>query len=92
MQNLNKKTVLILVNKETTIIQFRLEVVDALVRAGYNVIVSSPKGDRISEIEEIGATVIPTPMEKDSTDPIKDFLLMSTKDILLRLDTLKRVK
>ena len=76
MKNTHMKTVLILVNKETTVIQFRLEVVEALVNAGYRVIVSSPVGDRAHEIEKVGATVIPISLEKDSTDPIKDFILM----------------
>ena len=71
-----KKTVLILVNKQTTVVNFRLEVVEGLVQAGYNVIVSVPNGDRISEIEAVGAIVMPIAMEKDSTDPIKDIGLM----------------
>ncbi len=73
---LEKKTVLILVNKQTTVVNFRLEVVAGLVSAGYNVIVSVPEGDRLAEIEAVGATVIPIKMEKDSTDPIKDIILM----------------
>ncbi len=72
----NKKTVLILVNKQTTILNFRLEVVEGLVKNGYNVVVSVPWGDRLSEIEAVGATVIPIKMEKDATNPIKDFALM----------------
>ena len=71
----NKKTVLILVNKQTTIVNFRLEVVAALVKAGYRVVVSVPDGDRLDEITSTGAEVIITPMEKDGTDPIKDFIL-----------------
>ena len=71
----SKKTVLLLVNKQTTIVNFRLEVVAALVKEGYNVLVSVPEGDRLSEIEAVGATVIPIKMEKDSTNPIKDFAL-----------------
>ena len=84
MQDSSRETVLILVNKETTIIQFRLEVVAALVNAGYRVIVSCPKGERISEIEAVGATIIETKMEKDSTDPVKDFLLMLNYRKLIR--------
>ena len=71
-------TVLILVNKQTTIVNFRLEVVAALVKAGYTVYVSVPDGDRIGEIEAVGANIILTPMDKDSTDPVKDFKLMLT--------------
>ena len=77
-------TILILVNKQTTIIQFRLEVVAALVQAGYRVYVSAPQGDRWSEIEAVGATMISTPMNKDSTDPIHDFRLMMTYRRLIK--------
>lgn len=72
----DKKRVLILVNKQTTVVNFRLEVVAGLVHAGYHVIVSVPEGDRLAEIEAVGATVIPIKMEKDSTDPVKDIALM----------------
>lgn len=75
---MDTKTVLILVNKQTTVLNFRLEVVTALVKEGYHVVVSVPEGDRLSEIEAVGATVICTPMEKDGTDPIKDIVLMLT--------------
>ena len=71
-----QKTILILANKQTTIVNFRLEVVAALVKAGYRVFVSLPDGDRIDEIRAVGAEIIITPMDKDGTDPIKDFLLM----------------
>lgn len=70
------KNVLILVNKQTTIVNFRLEVVDALVKAGYKVFVSVPEGDRLSEIEAVGAVVIKTQFEKNGTNPIADFALM----------------
>lgn len=70
-----QKKVLILVNKETTIIKFRLEVVAALVGAGYKVFVSLPDGPNVGEIVAVGAEIINTPMDKDSTDPIKDIKL-----------------
>ena len=70
-----KKTVLILVNKQTTIVNFRLELVSALVKTGYKVIVSVPEGDRLDEIRAVGAEIVITPMEKDGTDPIKDIIL-----------------
>lgn len=79
-----KNTVLILVNKQTTIVNFRLEVVAALVNAGWRVFVSLPDGDRVSEIEAVGATLLITPMDKDSTDPIRDFKLMLTYRRLIK--------
>ncbi len=79
-----KNTILILVNKQTTIVNFRLEVVAALVNAGYRVFVSVPDGDRVNEIEAVGATLLITPMDKDSTDPIRDFKLMLTYRRLIK--------
>lgn len=75
---MNQKNILILVNKETTIVNFRLEVVEALVKAGYKVYVSVPDGDRLHEIESVGAEVIRTQFEKNGKNPFKDFSLMLT--------------
>ena len=79
-----QKTVLILVNKETTILQFRLEVVEALVKAGYRVIVSTPLGTRYPAIEAVGATVVGSPLEKDGTNPIQDVALLRYYRRLMR--------
>ncbi len=81
---MSKKNILILVNKYTTIINFRLEVVEALVKAGYNVFVSVPYHERNKEIEAVGATVIDTPFEKNGTNPAADFSLMLTYRKLIR--------
>lgn len=75
---MNGKTILILVNKQTTVINFRLEVVAALVRAGYNVYVSVPEGDRLHEIEAVGAKIIRTNVSRHGTNPLEDFKLMLT--------------
>ncbi len=79
-----QKTVLILVNKQTTIVNFRLEVVAALVKAGYRVCVSVPDGDRVNEIAAVGAELFITPMDKDSTDPVRDIALMLTYRKLIK--------
>lgn len=73
-----KKNILVLANKQTTILNFRLEVIEALVNEGYAVYVSVPDGDRLSEIESVGATVIKTQFEKNGMNPIQDFKLMLT--------------
>ncbi len=75
---MNQKTILILVNKYTTIINFRLEVVEALVQEGYRVIISVPDHNRLKEIEAVGAELIRTPFEKDGMNPVKDIGLMFT--------------
>ena len=73
---MKKKTILILANKQTTFINVRLEVVAALVIEGYKVYVSVPDGDRLHEIENVGAIVIKTQFEKNGTNPVEDFKLM----------------
>lgn len=69
------KKILILVNDVTTIIQFRTELVKALVDAGNKVLVSVPKSERNSEIEALGATVIETDASRHGTNPVEDFKL-----------------
>ena len=69
------KKILILANDVTTIMQFRTELVLALVEAGNQVIVSVPKSERNSEIEALGATVIETNSSRHGTNPLEDFSL-----------------
>lgn len=69
------KKILILVNDVTTILQFRTELVLALVEAGNKVLVSVPKSERNSEIEALGATVIETNSSRHGTNPLEDFSL-----------------
>lgn len=81
---MNGKTILILVNKQTTVINFRLEVVAALVKSGYSVHVSVPEGDRLGEIEAVGANVIKTDVARHGTNPLEDFKLMLQYRKLIR--------
>ncbi len=85
MKNTSEKTVLILVNKDVVILYYRLEVVKALVNAGYRVLVSTPAGDRISEIEAVGATVLLAPMESNGTNPFRDLKLIRHYKELIRV-------
>lgn len=82
--SVHSKNVLILVNKETTILNFRLETVEALVKAGYQVHVSVPEGKRLDEIRAVGANVIVTPMKKESTDPSHDLALLHNYKKMIR--------
>ena len=69
------KKILILANDVTTIMQFRTELVLALVEAGNEVLVSVPKSERNSEIETLGATVIETASSRHGKNPLEDFSL-----------------
>lgn len=81
---MNQKTILVLANKYSTILNFRLEVVDALVKAGYRVYVSLPDHERLQEIEAVGATVIRTEFKKNGKNPFRDFSLMLTYKKLIK--------
>lgn len=84
MKTASEKTVLILVNKDVVILYYRLEVVRALIHAGYRVLVSTPEGDRVSEIEAVGATVLLAPMESNGTNPFRDLKLIRHYKKLIR--------
>ncbi len=79
-------TVLILVNKATTILNFRAELVTALAAAGYRVVISVPPGERVEELAALGATVtvILTPMDKEGTSPRRDLALLCRYRRLIR--------
>lgn len=69
------KKILLLVNDVTTVVQFRTELVKALVDAGNQVYVSVPKHKRNSEIEALGATIVETQASRHGKNPLQDFSL-----------------
>ncbi|MBQ8429669.1 MAG: glycosyltransferase family 4 protein [Clostridia bacterium] len=78
------KKILILVNDVTTVLQFRCELIRALVEEGHEVIVSVPKSDRIPEIEALGARVVETEVARHGKNPFKDLKLLKNYKKLLK--------
>lgn len=78
------KKILILVNDVTTVLQFRCELVRALIAEGHEVIVSVPKSERIVEIEGLGAKVVETEVSRHGKNPFKDLKLLSNYKKLLK--------
>lgn len=68
--------VLVLVNHDIIVYYFRMEVMKALLDAGYEVLVSCPREDKVQAIEEIGCKIIDTPVDRRGRNPLKDFLLL----------------
>lgn len=66
------KTVLFLVNHDMTVYNIRFELVKALRDRGDRVVISSPMGERIKLLEEIGCEFIETNVERRGTNPITD--------------------
>ena len=78
------KKILILANDVTTILQFRCELITALVEAKNEVIVSVPDSERIAEIEALGAKVIKTQVARHGKNPLKDLKLIKDYKKLLK--------
>ena len=78
------KKILILVNDVTTILQFRCELVSALINEGHEVLVSVPKHERTKEIEKLGAKVIETEVSRHGKNPFKDLKLLRNYKKLLK--------
>ncbi len=78
------KKILILANDVTTIVQFRTELVKALVDAENEVLVSIPRSARNHEITDLGARVIETASSRHGTNPLEDFKLFLSYIKLLK--------
>ena len=69
---MNKK-VLIVVNDFTTVYNFRIELVEYLLKMGEEVYIALPNDERNHLLEEKGAKVIDLKMNRFGTNPIEDF-------------------
>ena len=71
-----KKKVLILVNHNVVIYNFRKELVQRLVAEGYEVFLSCPQGNRIAELQSMGCNFIETEVDRRSKNPFADLKLI----------------
>lgn len=70
------KKVLFLVNHDVVIYNFRKELVEELLKEGYEVIISSPYGERIALLKEMGCKYIETKLDRHGTNPIAEIRLL----------------
>ena len=70
------KKVLILVNHDVVIYNFRRELVERLLGEGYEVVISSPYGERIDPLVEMGCQYIETVIDRRGTNPLRDVNLL----------------
>lgn len=71
------KRALILVNLDVTIYNFRRELVEELLKNDYEVIISSPSGEKIKYFTDLGCKHIEVAVDRHGTNPIKDLKLLS---------------
>ncbi len=71
------KKVLILVNHDVVIYNFRKELVERLLADGHQVIISSPYGERIDDLVDMGCKYIEASIERHGTNPLNELKLLN---------------
>ena len=69
---------LMIVNDETTIYNFRREILKAFHAQGYEVTLCIPVGEHTKEIEECGCTVVNINVSRHGTNPLQDLKFLFT--------------
>ena len=70
------KKVLVLVNKDITILYVRKELIEKLLQEGYDVTVSFPKTEKVKDFEEMGCKFINSDVDRRGMNPFRDFKLL----------------
>ena len=73
-----KNKLMILANDETTIYNFRREIIRAFHEHGYKVILSLPEGEHTKELEDCGCKVVNTTVSRHGKNPLHDLQYMQT--------------
>lgn len=73
----NQKRILILVNHDVVIYNFRKELVERLLKEGYVIYISSPYGERIDLLIKKGCQYIETPISRHGKNPLTDIKLFN---------------
>ncbi len=76
--------VLFFVNHDIVVYNFRLELVERLLRDGYEVVISSPYGERIEELKALGCEFVETEVSRHGTNPLQDIKLLYTYKKILK--------
>ncbi len=71
-----KPAVLILVNHDLVVYNFRLELVERLLEEGYEVHISSPYGERIDALKALGIRYHEISMERHGMNPIAEIRIL----------------
>lgn len=79
-----KNKLMILANDETTIYNFRREIIRAFHEHGYEVILSLPEGEHTKELEDCGCKVVNTAVSRHGKNPLHDLQYMQTCRKLIR--------
>ena len=70
------KRVLLIANEYTTIVNFRMELLQTLLKEGHTVAVALPDHERNQEISNLGCEVISLPILRKNKNPLKDLAIV----------------
>lgn len=84
VSDIDHKSVLILVNHDVVIYNFRLELVQRLLSDGYEVHISSPVGEHTRELVNLGAHFHEIIIDRHGTNPIADLRILNEYKRLIR--------
>lgn len=72
----SNKRVLFLVNHEVVIYNFRLEIVERLLADGYEVHISTPSGERVDKLRDMGAVIHDINFDRHGTNPLDEVVII----------------
>ncbi len=81
---MSKKKILIVINNDAAIYNFRLELIERFISEGFEVFISAPKGDRTEEIKSWGCKFYDTKLERHGMNPIEEYKLYKFYDKLIK--------
>lgn len=70
------KKILIMVNRDFVLYNFRLELVERLLREKYEVHICLPYGEKVDKMVEMGCKFISVEIDKRGTNPVRDMKLI----------------
>ncbi|MGH2116476.1 glycosyltransferase family 4 protein [Aerococcus sp. L_32] len=73
-----KKKILFLVNHEIVIYNFRKEIVERFIKEGFEVIISSPSGDKIDELVKMGCIHEEIQMDRHGVNILENYKLYNS--------------
>lgn len=80
----HRKRILILVNHEVVIYNFRLELVERLLAEGYEIHISTPPGERIEELSSLGAICHDIEIDRHGMNPMKEAKILREYNRLVK--------
>ena len=80
MKIMQKKRVLFLSNHFITLYSFRKEIINEMVKQGYELYLSLPEDEDNKYFENLGCKIILTKIDRRGVNPLKDLQLMKVQD------------